>query len=110
MTRKVSATDRGAFMRRLDEDLKRDPALHQRVETMLNEIRLEQRLAELRERSGLTQVQLAKRIGVTQPAIARIESGKVRNMQLKTLLVFLAAMGARMTVDFTRPRRLAGAK
>lgn len=39
--RKMAATDRGAFMRRLNEDLKRDPALRQRVETRLNEIRFE---------------------------------------------------------------------
>jgi HTH-type transcriptional regulator / antitoxin HipB len=38
-------------------------------------IRLGEMLQQLREASGLTQTQLASRVGMTQPAVSRIESG-----------------------------------
>ena len=38
-------------------------------------IRLGEMLQRLREASGLTQSQLAGRVGMTQPAVSRIESG-----------------------------------
>jgi transcriptional regulator with XRE-family HTH domain len=38
-------------------------------------IRLGEMLQQLREASGLTQSQLAGRVGMTQPAVSRIESG-----------------------------------
>jgi DNA-binding XRE family transcriptional regulator len=38
-------------------------------------VRLGEMLQQLREASGLTQMQLASRVGMTQPAVSRIESG-----------------------------------
>jgi DNA-binding XRE family transcriptional regulator len=38
-------------------------------------IRLGEMLQQMRETSGLTQLQLAERVGMTQPAVSRIESG-----------------------------------
>jgi HTH-type transcriptional regulator/antitoxin HipB len=38
-------------------------------------VRLGEMLQQLREASGLTQAQLASRVGMTQPAVSRIESG-----------------------------------
>ena len=38
-------------------------------------IRLGTLLRQVREASGMTQVELAERVGMTQPAVSRIESG-----------------------------------
>src|SRR5690348_11915517 len=46
---------------------------------------LELRLRVLRERQGLTQAQLASRVGVTQATIAHWESGETRRLKLETI-------------------------
>jgi transcriptional regulator with XRE-family HTH domain len=95
------ATTRREVMVWIDEELAHDPSLRQEVEARLNELRLEQQLAALREARGLSQTQVAERVGVSQPAIAKLESGKVKNLQVKTLVRLAAALGARVTIEFT---------
>ena len=89
----------------IDEQLDRDARLRQEVDAALNALRLEQDLIALRERCGLSQSQLAKLVGVSQPAIAKIESGKIKNLQLKTLLRTAKAMGATVKIQLQRPPR-----
>ncbi|MCK9895078.1 XRE family transcriptional regulator [Frankia sp. AgB32] len=57
-------------------------------------------LAALRQAAALTQVELARRLGVTQAAISRIE--QPHDLLLSTLNSYLAAIGGtiRMTVSF----------
>ena len=86
----------------IDEQLDRDATLRQEVEEALNALRLEQDLIALREQCGLSQSQLAKLVGVSQPAIAKIESGKIKNLQLKTLLRTAKAMGATVKIQLQR--------
>lgn len=92
-------------MQWIDGQLERDPQLRRRVEETLNEMRIEQDLAGLREKRGLSQTQLAKVVGVSQPAIAKIESGKVKNLQLKTLVKYAAALGGSVKVEIIKNRR-----
>ena len=63
-----------------------NPSFRQQVEETLNAMRLEQDLIALRESQGVSQAQLAKALGVSQPAIAKLESGKTKNIELKTLV------------------------
>ena len=51
-------------------------------------------LADLRALLGLTQVQLAASLGVTQPTVQRAE--KQPNPQLESIAGFVAAMGGRL--------------
>ena len=39
---------------------------------------LAQRVARIRKEKGITQVEMAKRLGVTQPMVSRIEKGELR--------------------------------
>lgn len=79
------------------------------VQAAMAEIDIRQDLIALREARGLTQVQLAQLIGVTQPMIAKIESQKgTRDVKLSTLVKVAAALGAR--VKITLEPRQAGAK
>jgi predicted XRE-type DNA-binding protein len=93
-----------SFMQWIDEQLDRDTQLRRQVEEALSEMRIEQDLVALREESGLSQRQVAKMIGVTQPAIAKIESGKVKNIQLKTLVQFATALGGSVKVKIVKDR------
>lgn len=73
------------------------------VQALMTEIDVRQDLIALREARGLTQVQLAELVGVTQPMIAKIESQKgTRDVKLSTLVKVAAALGARVKITFER--------
>jgi DNA-binding XRE family transcriptional regulator len=56
-----------------------------------------------RTAAGLTQEELAKRIGTTQSAIARLESGKGKHSpSLATLQKYARALGCRLEVHLKR--------
>ncbi|WP_067668993.1 helix-turn-helix domain-containing protein [Nocardia miyunensis] len=61
---------------------------------------------DLRERTGLTQVELADRAGLKQPAVARLEAGGTMPT-IPVLERIAEALGVRLSVEF-RPLREAG--
>ena len=91
-------------MKWVDEELGQDADLAARVDTELTRLRVEQDLIVLREEQGLSQRDLARRVGVSQPVIARIEAGKARNLQLRTLLTIASALHGQVEITI-RPRR-----
>ncbi len=101
------------FMNWLDDKV-REWDLGPEVEEEFNRLMLHQRIADLRERAGLTQAELAKRTGVSQPMIAKLESGRADNLTLRTFIRYALALGYAPRVDFVpvqsvktrrRPRR-----
>jgi|ERR1051326_778874 DNA-binding XRE family transcriptional regulator len=82
----------------VDEQYRKIPGLKRRVEAQLAEMDIERALLDLRQASGLTQAQLAARVGVKQPVIARIEAGRSSNIHLRTILQIATALGARVRV------------
>ena len=95
-----------AVMPWVAEQVAKDRALARQVEARLAEMRIEQELAALRTKLRVSQGQLARRLGVSQPAIAKIESGRVKNLELKTVVRYAAALGARVhiAIEADRPR------
>ena len=75
-----------------------DPEHQDAIEALMTEIDLRQGLIVLREERGLTQVELAKRLGVSQPVIAKLEGGKTKDVKLSTLVRVAAALGARVKI------------
>lgn len=65
---------------------------------MLDEFRA-YRLRELREASGLTQVQLAGRLQVTQNRVSRIEHGDIDRAQVGTLRKYAEAIGGTLRIE-----------
>jgi predicted XRE-type DNA-binding protein len=90
---------RSDFMKWIDHQVDTDADLKRKVEEYLNEMMIEQKLAALRTQRGLTQAQLAERLGVSQPHIAKLEAGRAKNIELNTLCRWAAALGAKVTVD-----------
>jgi predicted XRE-type DNA-binding protein len=86
----------------IDRQMEADPQMRQRVEALLNEINIEQGIVALREERQMSQAQVAKLLGVTQPAVAKIESGRARNVGLRTLAKFAAALGGRIKVEIVK--------
>ncbi len=105
------AKTKADVMEWLDTQLAQDTRLREAVEAHLAGLRLEQQLAALREARGLSQRQVACLVGVSQPAIARLESGPVRNVEFKTLLRVVTALGGRLNLSIDRsPARVAGTR
>ena len=62
-------------------------------------MRIEQELVALRNASGLSQRQLAAKLGVKQPVIAKLEARGCRNIGLQTLVRAVKAMNGRIDVS-----------
>ena len=82
----------------IDGSLKKDPGARRRVEEMVSGITIRQELIALRKARGLSQKQLADRIGVSQPVVAEFESSAPRNIELRTLVRVAAALGATVRI------------
>lgn len=86
------------FMKWIDHQVDADAGLKRKVAEYLNEMMIEQKLAALRTQRGMTQAQLAKRLGVSQPHVAKLEAGRAKNIELHTLCRWATALGAKLTV------------
>lgn len=73
--------------------------LENEVADEIAKIVMEHKIAELRQRRGFTQAELARRSGVSQSMIAQIESGKLNNLTLKTLTRTALALDATLKID-----------
>ena|SRR5437773_4559434 len=67
--------------------------------------KLAERVRRAREPLGMTQAELASRVGSTQPAVARLEAGGVTR-SLATLRRIAAALGLELVVDLRPMRRV----
>lgn len=83
--------------RTLKKRMLSDPQVRHAYEAMGPEFDLARELIAARVRAGLTQAQLARRMGTTQSAIARLESGK-RLPSMNTLVRYAKATGARPVI------------
>ena len=92
-------------MQWMDKELAEDAKFAERVEAELARLRLEQDLVALRERRGVSQRALARVVGVSQPVIARIEAGRARNLELRTLLKIAAALDGEVEITIRRRAR-----
>jgi DNA-binding XRE family transcriptional regulator len=86
----------------IEEKLAADSTLAERVDAELARLRLEQDLVALREEQGVSQRELARRVGVSQPVIAHIETGRTRNLELRTLLKIAAALNGEVEIRVRR--------
>ncbi|MBI5200850.1 MAG: helix-turn-helix transcriptional regulator [Elusimicrobia bacterium] len=63
-------------------------------------IEIAYQIVKMRTSAGLTQKELARRLRVSQQAIARLESVKYRGHSLSTLLRIATALKRRVRVEF----------
>ena len=68
-------------------------------ERMLTEVRA-YRLRELREAAGLTQEQLAERIGVGQRQVSKIERGDLESAKVGTIRKYVEAVGGGLAIEY----------
>ena len=89
----------------------KEPKYRKAYKALEEEFVLASAVTDVRGRAGLTQKELARRMGTTQPVIARLESGRTRP-SMRTLERLAKATGSRLLISFephgaktsTRPR------
>lgn len=87
-----------AFMQWIDGQLKADKDFARQVDELINEMKIEQELVALREKRGISQRAAAKLIGASQPYVAKLESGRIKNLGVKTLVKYATALGGKLTL------------
>jgi transcriptional regulator with XRE-family HTH domain len=81
----------------------KEPKYRKAYEALEEEFVLASAVIDARNRAGLTQKALAKKMGTTQPVVARLESGRVRP-SLRTLERLALATRSRLRIRF-EPQR-----
>jgi ribosome-binding protein aMBF1 (putative translation factor) len=80
-----------------EERKARDAAFDQLLASINPEFALRKEIAQARQRAGLSQIELARRMRTKQSAIARLERGG-RSPNIKTLRKLAEATGSRLVV------------
>lgn len=78
----------------------RDPAFRAEWERTAVARAVAIRLVEYRAAHGITQTQLARRLGMKQPAVARLEAGD-HNPSLETLARLASSLGIEFHIEVT---------
>ena len=97
-------TERTNFDRYLDDNLK-DPAFAARFKEAGEAWDVAMQIASLRKESGLSQRELAKRVGTSQQQISRLESPGYEGHSLSMLRRVAQVMGASVRVQIQRGKR-----
>ena len=77
----------------------KDPEFRKEYDALEEEYALVEAFMKARDEAGLTQAQVAKRMGTTQAVIARLESGRVMP-STRTLKRYAEATGHRLKIAF----------
>ncbi|OGL42720.1 MAG: hypothetical protein A2W05_02515 [Candidatus Schekmanbacteria bacterium RBG_16_38_10] len=93
----------GSFKKHLDESMK-DPAFRKAWHDLDPEFELLESIIKAREKAGITQAQLAKKVGTRQSAISRLETGGFKNATVETLKKIADALDAKLVVKL-QPKR-----
>jgi predicted transcriptional regulator len=84
-------------LKELKQTMLQDPATKAEYDGLEQEFDTARELIAARARAGITQAELAQRMGTTQSAIARLESGR-RTPSIDTVQRYARALGARAVV------------
>jgi DNA-binding XRE family transcriptional regulator len=76
-----------------------DPVRRARVEELIEQKELAQQLIEARQAAGITQEELARRIGVSQAQVARMEKRGYDAYTLTSLRRYVAALGGEFSLE-----------
>jgi transcriptional regulator with XRE-family HTH domain len=77
----------------------KEPKYRKAYEALREEFELASAMIDLRSRAGLTQAELARKMGTTQPVVARLESGR-GHPSMRTLKRLAGATGSRLLISF----------
>jgi transcriptional regulator with XRE-family HTH domain len=85
----------------------KDPAVEEECDARAEEFALLDELLRARRRAGLTQAEVAARMGTKTPAVARLEAGggsQRHSPSVATLRRYAEAVGCRLEIRLRSPR------
>ena len=91
-------TEEGADFEEYLEERLQDPVFRRAFEEESERLTISLQMIKLRELLGLTQSQLAERVGTSQQTISRLENPDYRGHSLRTLRRIADALDARVEV------------
>jgi len=94
-----------SFKKYLEEKIEQNPALALEVETTKNAVKIAHQIYGLRKKKGLTQSKLAKKIGISQSNIARIENADYNHYTRTTLDRVAKGLGADLNIFISLPEQ-----
>ena len=84
-------------LKALKAEMLESPAVKAEYDALADEFEMAHELVAARARAGLTQADVAARMGTTQSVIARLEGGK-RQPSMRTVQRYAQAIGCRAVV------------
>jgi len=82
---------------RVRKEMMKDPEFRHEYDALADEFALIGQAVAARVRAGKTQAQVAALMGISQPAVAKIEAGKVKS--LDTLQRYASAVGCKVRLE-----------
>jgi ribosome-binding protein aMBF1 (putative translation factor) len=92
---------RKTLLDELHEEIAANPVMNEAYQKELARLRLANQILEVRQVAGMSQQDLAERIGTKQSAIARMERGNYTGYTVSTLAKIAAAVGRHLEIGFT---------
>jgi len=77
----------------------KEPKYRKAYEAVEDELAVAKAVIAARNRAGLTQMELARKMGTTQPVVARMEGGRIQP-SLRTLQRLAQATGSKLSIRF----------
>ena len=87
-------------------NLFKDEKFRRGYEEELEKLKIVEAIVALRQKRKITQKELSRRMGVSQPFVARLERAETHNFSLETLLKLVHALNGELEIRI-RPRKLA---
>jgi ribosome-binding protein aMBF1 (putative translation factor) len=81
----------------------KEPKYRKAYDSLEDEFAVAKAVIAARNRAGLTQTELARKMGTTQPVVARMEGGRIQP-SLRTLKRLADATGSRLMIRFEPDR------
>lgn len=97
---------RGKTLDQFIEENMKDPEFKKSWHSLDEEFELLEEIIKAREGAGLTQGELAKKIGTKQPALSRLEKGGIRKANIETLSKIAEALNMELIIKF-KPKKAA---
>jgi ribosome-binding protein aMBF1 (putative translation factor) len=89
---------RGRTLKEYITEQMKNPEFKKAWHDLDTEFELFESMIKAREKAGLSQTELAKRIGTKQPALSRLEKGGFKKATVETLKKIADALDARLVI------------
>ena len=90
---------RGRTLQEYKQEQMKDPEFKKAWDDIDSEFKLMESMIRARERAGITQAELARKIGTKQPALSRLERGGFRKATVETLRKIADALDANLVIE-----------